>query len=346
MAPLDELTAESALAILSGRVELSPRATARLLGGGVSNVVALVEDGLQRIVLKQSLPRLRVRDRWLADRERIAREWEVMQALGELLPKGRLPQLLFRDEERFLYAMRAAPDESVDWKTELLAGTCDRATARRAGATLGLIIRSTWEHRALGARFSDRTAFDQLRTDPYYRTVASRHPRLAGLVEDWIAASSRRQVAMVHGDWSPKNLLVTADRLVCIDFECAHFGDPSYDAGFLLNHLILKAFRRPELAPSYLSLARTAMAWTLGMLPAGGLEWFEASALRHLGFLMLARVDGKSPVEYLTTDADRNAVRRFALDLIRAPPTSVDEACGRVRIALGSDPSTGLPESP
>lgn len=346
MAAPDELTAENALGILSGRVELSGQATARLLGGGVSNVVALVEDGAQRIVLKQSLPRLRVRDRWLADRGRIDREWEVMQALAATLPRGRLPQLLFRDEERFLYAMRAAPDGCVDWKTELLAGTCDPATARQAGATLGLIIRSTWEHRAFRDRFSDRTAFEQLRTDPYYRTVACRHPRLAGLVEDWIAASSRRQVAMVHGDWSPKNLLVSPGGLVCIDFECAHFGDPSYDAGFLLNHLILKAFNRPELSASYLSLARVSMGWTLGMLPAGGLEWFEASALRHLGFLMLARVDGKSPVEYLRTDAERDAVRRFALDLIRDPPCSVGEACRRVRFALRAVGPTGLPGSP
>ena len=346
MAPPNELTAESALEILSGRVELSGRATARLLGGGVSNVVALVEDGAQRIVLKQSLPRLRVRDRWLADRGRIGREWAVMQALAAKLPRGRLPQLLFRDEGRFLYAMRAAPHGCVDWKTELLAGKCVPATARQAGATLGLMIRSTWEDRALRDRFSDRTAFDQLRTDPYYRTVAMRHPRLAGLVEDWIATSARRQVAMVHGDWSPKNLLVSAGGLVCIDFECAHFGDPSYDAGFLLNHLILKAFRRPELSASYLSLARVAMGWTLGMLPADVLEWFEASALRHLGFLMLARVDGKSPAEYLRTDAKRDAVRRFALELIRDPPSSVGEACRRARIALGAIRPTGRPGSP
>lgn len=346
MAAPDELTAESALEILSGRVAISRRATARLLGGGVSNIVALVEDGAQRIVLKQSLPRLRVRDRWLADRGRIDREWEVMQALSELLPRGRLPQLLFQDEERFLYAMRAAPETCVDWKTELLAGTCDRATARQAGATLGLMIRSTWEHRALGERFSDRTAFDQLRTDPYYRTVATRHPRLADLVDDWIAASSRRQVAMVHGDWSPKNLLVAGDGLICIDFECAHFGDPSYDAGFLVNHLILKSFRRPELSASYLGLARVAMGWTLGMLPADGLEWFEASAMRHLGFLMLARVDGKSPAEYLRTDAERNAVREFALALIQDPPASAGEACARVQAALGAACPTGLPGSP
>ena len=170
--------------------------------------------------------------------------------------------------------------------------------------------------------FSDRTAFDQLRTDPYYRTVASRHPRVAGIVEDWITQSDRRQVAMVHGDWSPKNLLVREGALVCIDFECAHFGDPSYDAGFMMNHLILKAFLRPELAPTYLQLARVAFSWTLGMLPTRALDWYEDASIRHLALLMLARIDGKSPVEYLRTDDERDAVRRLALLLIEnAPPT-------------------------
>lgn len=316
------LGARNALDFLAGRVGVSDEATARMLGGGVSNNVVLVEDASQRIVLKQSIPRLRVPDEWLADRSRIFREWKAMLALGRILPTGRLPELLFLDEARFAYGMRAAPRGSTDWKTRLVAGECSAATARLAGSTLGLIVRSTWGRSEFREAFSDRTAFDQLRTDPYYRTVGSRHPQLAGTVEDWIAQSSRRQVAMVHGDWSPKNLLVREGALLCIDFECAHFGDPSYDAGFMLNHLILKAFLRPDLAPRYLQLARVAFSWTLGMLPTGALNWFEAATVRHLAFLMLARIDGKSPVEYLSDEDVRDAVRRLALILIRnVPPT-------------------------
>ena len=131
---------------------------------------------------------------------------------------------------------------------------------------------------------------------------------------------------MVHGDWSPKNLLVSSPGLMCIDFECAHFGDPSYDAGFMLNHLILKAFRKPELAASYLGLARIAMGWTLGIIPPDALEWYEADSLRHLAFLMLARVDGKSPVEYLETESVRDRARRLALSLIQNQPSALDEA--------------------
>lgn len=331
-APKD-LSTDSAIGLLEGRLELSPAATARLLAGGVSNTVVLVEDGAQRVVLKQALPRLRVRDEWLADRARVLREWEVISALGAVLPKRRLPELLFCDAGNFLYAMRAAPAGSEDWKTMLLAGRCDSATARQAGATLGLAARATWDAASFARSFSDRTAFNQLRTDPYYRTIARRHPRLADPVEQWIAESAARNVAMVHGDWSPKNLLVGEAGIVCIDFECAHFGDPSYDAGFLLNHLILKAIHRPAVAGSYLGLARAAFCWTLAMLPPAGLSWFEAASVRHLAFLMLARVDGKSPAEYLD-ERKREDVRRLALRLIEGQPRSLAATLAQAERAL------------
>ncbi len=322
MAEPRELGVDSALAFLDGRLDVTQAASARLLAGGVSNTVVLVEDGDQRIVLKQALPRLRVRDEWLADRSRVLREWQVINALGAVLPRGRLPELLFCDEANFLYAMRAAAADSADWKAMLLAGQCDRATARRAGAVLGLMARATWGEPAFARCFSDRTAFNQLRTDPYYGTIAERHPDLAHRLEQWTAESALRNVAMVHGDWSPKNLLVSGAGIVCIDFECAHFGDPSYDAGFLLNHLILKAFHRPAIAGSYLGLARTAFCWTLAILPPPALTWFEAASVRHLAFLMLARVDGKSPVEYLD-EGQRAAVRRLSRSLIDAEPRSL-----------------------
>ena len=342
MAAPAELGVDTALDFLAGSVELSGPVSVRKLGGGVSNNVVLVEDAAQRIVLKQSLPRLRVRDEWFAERSRIHREWRVMRALGDVLPAGRLPELLFQDTRRFLYAMRAAPAGSADWKARLLAGECSPTTARLAGATLGLIVRGTWGRPEFRQPFSDRAAFNQLRTDPYYRTVALRHPRLAGPVTDWIAESAARRAALVHGDWSPKNLLVSRGQLVCIDFECAHFGDPSYDAGFLLNHLVLKAFHRPALAASYFRLAHIAFCWTLGMLPRGALDWFEASSMRHLAFLMLARIDGKSPAEYLQAETVRSAVRRLAIDLIATRPATLDgtlDLAGRALTAYsGADP--------
>ena len=339
-----DLDADSAVAMLASRGLVSRSARARVLGGGVSNIVVLVEDGGSRVVVKQSLPRLRVRDKWLADRGRILREWRALAELGLILPAGRVPALLFLDADNFLYAMRAAAPSGTDWKQRLLAGECDPAIARRVGATLGLIVRGTWGVRRFRELFGDQRAFRQLRTDPYYRTIARRHPSIAGVVEDLVEESAKRRVAMVHGDWSPKNLLVENGSVTCIDFECAHFGDPSYDAGFLLNHLILKCFHRPQAADGYLALAQSALCWTLGMLPPAALPWFERSAMRHLPLLLLARVDGKSPVEYLRTSQTRATVRRLALTLIGERARALEGVLSRVEAALEGVPGpTGRP---
>ena len=48
-------------------------------------------------------------------------------------------------------------------------------------------------------------------------------------------------------------------------------------------------------------------------------ESLEARAARLLPGLLLARVDGKSPVEYITTEAPRATVRRTARALLADP---------------------------
>ena len=122
--------------------------------------------------------------------------------------------------------------------------------------------------------------------------------------------------------------------LTAIDFECAHFGDPSYDAAFLTNHFILKAFHRPELSSHYLELARVAFTWTLGMLPTDALSSFERNTVRHLSFLLLARVDGKSPAEYISDEKTRATVRRCALELITERPARLTKVFQRVESAI------------
>lgn len=329
-----ELSAANAVGYLRERYDLGEPATASLLGGGVSNTTVLVESGWERIVLKQSLPRLRVADQWLADRSRILRERDAIAALTPILPVGRVPRIVLSDDENFVYGMEAAPSDAADWKTRLLAGECDAGSARLAGTTLGLVMRATWKNEEFAERFGDQTAFEQLRTDAYYNTVGRRHPEIRAEVDAWIDEQRARRDAMVHGDWSPKNLLVSGDCLTAIDFECAHFGDPSYDAAFLTNHFVLKAFHRPEIAAHYLHLARVAFTWTIGLLPGDALAEFERNSARHLAFLLLARVDGKSPAEYITDEGLRDRIRQLALRLIGKQLTGIKDTLGEAERSI------------
>jgi 5-methylthioribose kinase len=313
-----ELNAENAVEYLRGRPEYAgaSRIDCQELGGGVSNTVLMVETDQERFVVKQALPQLRVKDEWLADRGRILRERDSLVDAAKLLPRGWVPEVLWSDDPNYLFAMRAAEEPSEFWKSRLLAGRLEPDWARRAGVALGLTIRGSWRSPLFAEKYGDATAFDQLRTDPYYRTIVRRNPDVAEYVEEWLAVTVGRRLALTHGDWSPKNMMVTPSGMVFIDYECAHFGDPCFDSAFVINHLLLKGFYRPELAEEYLELARVSFNWTLSVLPAEALADFEAATARHLGLLLLARVDGKSPAEYLTSEDVRERVRRAAKVLI------------------------------
>jgi tRNA A-37 threonylcarbamoyl transferase component Bud32 len=302
-------------------------ARASELGGGVSNIVTLVEAPGFRAVVKQSLGKLRVEKEWISDRERIFREAAAMRFMAGRIAGGRVPNVLAEDRENFAIAMEAAPAEAAMWKTRLFRGEFDEQPARAAGEMLASMISRTWRDEEAERVFGDTKVFEQLRVHPYYRFTAEQRPEAREYIEWLIACSAARRVSLTHGDWSPKNLLVGSGETWAIDWEVIHFGDPSFDAGFLLNHLLLKSIARPEWKREFAHLAEVFMDNLTAGLPAEG-AWIAQGALQHLPALLLARVDGKSPVEYLN-DSAREKARALALELMRHPAGSITEVFER-----------------
>ena len=313
--------------------ELWPRGapmSIRELGGGVSNIVMLIEgkgpgEEERRWVVKQSLEKLRVKDDWRSERSRIFREAEAIQALGPILGPGSLPQVIHIGLDDYLFIMTAAPPGSVTWKESLLEGRVDMGMARKAGRLLALMITLSQREPSFRTVFRKRAVFDQLRIDPYYRTTAARHPDVRPPIESLIEDSWQIRTAMVHGDYSPKNLLVQGNNILLIDFEVVHWGDPAFDAGFLLNHLFLKAFHQPQFARLYFSAAREFWQELLRGTEKAVLGDFEKMTMRHLAALMLARMDGKSPVEYIRDEMTKERVRRFAKRLLFENPRRLED---------------------
>ena len=268
--------------ILNGHEDLSVCA----LGGGVSNVVLLVEwPGIpeKRWVVKQSLGKLRVKDDWRSERSRIYREAQSIRALRPVLGPAALPEVIHVDFTKFLYIMTAAPVGSQVWKDLLLARRADSTIARNAGLLLAKMINASKDDASLTSEFWDRTVFDQLRIDPYYRTTASRHPELRREFDDLIGTSLEIRTSLVHGDYSPKNMLVRGENIFLIDFEVVHWGDPAFDAAFLMNHLILKAFHQPSASTQFIALVNDFWKALLAVLAPETAGGFEAMTLRHLG---------------------------------------------------------------
>lgn len=309
-----ELTPANAADYLRNRHGIEARHAVEL-GGGVSNAVLRVEPAQgEAFVMKQSLGKLRVEQDWFSDRDRIHRECDAIRMLHEDLAPGSVPAILFEDRDNCIYAMSAAPAGSRPWKSILLEGTLDTDTVQRTGELLAAIIRVSRGDARYRARFHELRVFDQLRLDAYYRATALRHPDLANYFHTLIHDTQHRDFSLVHGDWSPKNLLVSPNAVMAIDFEVVHYADPAFDAGFLINHLLLKSLHlnRPDYAQASLQF--------FAALPQE--PWLEPATVRHLAALLLARVDGKSPAEYLS-EAVRNKARTIAISLIRDTPPSL-----------------------
>lgn len=225
--------------------------------------------------------------------------------------------------------MAAAPAHVV-WKYALLGGRADERIATACGSLLGRLHAGTWRDEEVAQRLADKTFFVDLRVDPYYRRIAKAHPEIRPQIEALIQSVCDTPLALVHGDFSPKNLLVYEGGLMLVDCEVGHFGDPAFDLGFFLTHLSLKAIRKaPEHVP-YLALIRAFWdAYRPALAPAIGeaeRSDLQRRAMLNLAGCVLARVDGKSPVEYLNDLRLKEAARRFSYRLFQEPRAAWEEA--------------------
>jgi aminoglycoside phosphotransferase (APT) family kinase protein len=291
------------------------------LSGGVSCDVYRVEQGGRcPFVVKRALAKLRVAADWRADTSRNRYERLYMEEVGRILP-GSVPAVIASGDGYF--AMEWLGEEWENWKLRLLAGDCREEDARLAGATLGRIHRGTADSPAMFERFDTTGNFRQLRLDPYLLTAAEAHPGLRELIEAEVDRIASTRECLVHGDYSPKNLLLSGGRLVVLDCEVAWFGEPAFDLAFLLNHLLLKALHHHPADPGMAALFSAAAGAYLDGFSRERAGALEARVARLLPMLLLARVDGKSPAEYLTPEK-REIARRFAAGRIARPECSLE----------------------
>lgn len=306
-----------------GLVDEGTAVEALRLGGGVSNIVLAVRAGDRRLVVKQALPRLRVTEEWLATRERIMTEAAALRWAHSLTPDA-VPAVLDIDHEAFALTIEHAPVGWGDWKARLLEGDADPTVAARLGALLAVWHTAPWDRPGAVASGDDTAAFDQLRVDPYYRTVMTRHPDLALEIAAYVDRMLATRRCLVHGDYSPKNVLLGGDGLWVVDFEVAHRGDPAFDLAFMLNHLLLKAIHRPARRDGYERCAHAFWHAYQSGVPHG-FGGPGSYVFGHTACLMLARVDGKSPAEYLTP-TERALARTCAVALLARPTATPDAA--------------------
>jgi 5-methylthioribose kinase len=349
-----ELSEQNAVEYLrqAGRVS-DGEILVKSLSGGVANTVLQVFDTstVACLVLKQPLPRFKTAADWQVDIARVEVERDCAQLLETLLPAGSVPRVLWFDAPNNILALSCAPADAVLWKKDLLAGHVSMDAATHAGMLLAIMHSSTANDAAIEKRYGDPAFFTQQRIDPYLHTAAEQNPDLRLRLDAIAAKLLAAKHCLIHGDFSPKNIFLVphpADllgslssgpkspepfqlsHLLLLDFEVAFYGHPAFDVATLINHFLLKGFHRGKSWRPFMLLADNF--WQTYKATVDPALAREASSFggHVLGALLLARVDGKSPVEYLVgNDTAQNQVRRAAHAILSEKQLPLDGALTR-----------------
>lgn len=291
----------------------------RLLTGGVSSEIHRIDDDGRTMVVKRALKKLKVKADWFADVSRNHYEAEFLRYVGAFLPNS-VPKILGQGEGYFIMEFL---DDVRDWKSLLKEKNCNIDHAQQAGTLLGEIHSHSFGDPTAAKLFDTTANFVQLRVSPYLLHIAERHPAMAEIINEEAQRLTQTKECLIHGDFSPKNILVSSDRdssdrLVLVDCEVAFYGDPAFDLSFLLCHLLLKGLlHAPEqVGLRYLTEAFRTAYQNRRTLNAVAFTDLEQRVGRLLPMLLLARVDGKSPVEYLNKEKQA-FTRRFALKYLK-----------------------------
>jgi 5-methylthioribose kinase len=307
------LTADTVLSYLIEKKIISPsdQAEVEVLTGGVSNVVLAITTKNQKMVLKQALAELMVAQKWEADQRRAIVEANAIALFHKLSP-DQVPNLVFLDPERFILILDRVPVGSTVWKSDLLDGVINPDIAEVLGTTLAQWHNFGEKDKEARLQFMEDSLFEQLRIDPFYRFVAAKNEALKPVITKLINELEGDKTTIVHGDFSPKNIMVGMDDQVYIlDFEVTHVGNPVFDLAFLLAHLLCKKFRTDEPLEEKLlgaSAERFINAYEM-------IRPIDSSLSLHTALISLARVEGKSPVNYLDS-SKQSALVRYTKDIL------------------------------
>lgn len=286
--------------------------------GGVSGIVVFVNRPQKKpLIVKQALAQLKVAETWECDPSRIKVEYDSNQIYHELMPEN-APEVYFYDEKNYIYGREAVPEGCSMWKEDLMSGFIDFEVARKSIETLNVVHSKCAGNSKIAERFSDKSIFYNLRINPYIEFSVQRHPELKSDADRVIREMTQTSITLVHGDYSPKNIMVQDRAISVLDYEVACCGHPAFDLAFFFNHMILKSVKFPQFSDTFLNLLQYMYRIYFSNVTFMDKDELEDCTVRTLALLMIARVDGKSPVEYLVGDEKKQEqVRQIAFQILK-----------------------------
>lgn len=306
------------------------------LKGGVSSDIWRVELEDGAFCIKRALPKLKVELDWRAPVERSNFEAMWMSVAASIIPDA-VPPLLHRDETGNALVMPFLDPESYQsYKVLLMDGRGERWMAGMTAEKLAAIHNATAGDAKIARDFDNDRIFKDIRVEPYLLATAQKWPDLAKDLRQIASSTLACKKALVHGDISPKNILVGKSGMLFLDAECACYGDPAFDLAFCLNHFLLKAAHLPDQVFDHLDFFEIMASTYLASASFEPRDALEARAARLLPGLTLGRIDGRSPVEYIKDDGQKERIRKAAASLIRQPAVSLEDIQTRWMEAFAS----------
>jgi len=296
----------------------------KYLSGGVSGTTAFVQVSGQDLIIKQALAKLKVAEEWLCDPSRMEAEMKSNDIYHRLVPEN-VPKVISYDPENYVFVREAAPDSCRMWKSDLMTGQLDFEVSAKVMQTLATVHNKCAGDDEVAKDFADKEIFYELRISPYIEFILKKHPGLTDYAKPICDELMNSNITLVHGDYSPKNVVLDGRKVFVTDYEVAHYGHPAFDVAFLANHLILKAIHMRDFGGAFLAMLRQVLNLYFDQVDFMDKKALEISFVKLLPLLMIARVDGKSPVEYIVDEDVKEFVRTIAFDLINKNVTTQKE---------------------
>lgn len=307
-----------------GKIEPHERCAMQILKGGVSNkTVLFTREKGEQWVIKQALSKLRVAQDWYCGPERLKIEFEGMKWLTEVLPEGYVPQPVFYNEANHVLAMKAVPQSHDNLKSLLFNGEIELEWISNLGNILGTIHMSGRDSVEAKSLFGDRSFFLTLRLEAYYQFTSNHLPQSKRFFDDLITKTLSIRQTVVHGDFSPKNILVRNDKIILLDHEVMHYGDPAFDIGFCLCHFLSKANHFDSFRGKLIQAAHVFWKSYIKIYNDADKQ-VEKRAVCHTIGCLLARIKGRSPLEYLNEKKQQRQIK-VGLELLDHNISSIPE---------------------
>lgn len=338
----DQLTVDTVPAYLAARPHLAgpvdPASIVSVVevGDGNLNLVFIVTDAAGHgVVVKQSLPHVRVDPSWPLTRERAARE-AVVLAAHERIDPAHVPAFYGFDVEALALSIEDLSDHAV-WRGELIAGRLHPYAAAELGRYVGAVGFAT-------------SVFGTPGPERRRRIAEATNPELSEITEDlvftepyvdhehngWLAANDddvrelradrvfvremglakqrfqESTQSLMHGDLHTGSVFVRAEgaSVRAFDSEFGTYGPTGFDLGAVWANLVIAAARAHV-------LGRSSDAETLLRLPVELVDAFELEFRRRWPELVDPRVYGDEVLEHTLGQVRSDAAAYAAAKAVR-----------------------------